>query len=173
MENIKILQVVGFKNSGKTTLVNRLIGSARKAGKKVSAIKHHGHGGMPELPPASTDSMQFLDKGAASSLVYGEGMVQIHLQEQDESLEKFIGFSLLAEPDFILIEGFKSALYPKVVLVRSPEDWQTLEGLANIQLVLVHKGVELENTETVETEDQTAIDRFFTEWTEGEKDESI
>ena len=173
MEHLKILQVVGFKNSGKTTLMSRFIELAMEAEKKVSAIKHHGHGGKPDLPPVSTDSMQFLDKGAASSLVYGDGLVQIHLQHQQENLEKFIDFSILAEPDFILIEGFKNACFPKVVLVRSPEDWQLLKGLSNIQLVIVHKGVELGNIETLKLENQSAVDRFFTDWMEGELDESI
>jgi molybdopterin-guanine dinucleotide biosynthesis protein B len=173
MENIKILQVVGYKNSGKTTLVNRFILLAKEAGKKVSTIKHHGHGGAPDMPTAETDSMQFLRKGAASSLVYGDGVVQLHLQEQDEDLEKFIDFSVLAGPDLLLIEGFKGARFPKIVLVRNSEEWQELKKLSDVRLVVVHKGVELENTRAVAMDNQAAIDSFFAEWMEGAKDESI
>ncbi|MBZ5201838.1 molybdopterin-guanine dinucleotide biosynthesis protein B [Planomicrobium chinense] len=173
MEAVRILQVVGFKNSGKTTLMKRLIELTRTSGMKVSAIKHHGHGGRPELPPQETDSTQFLASGAASSLVYGDGLVQMHLEEPEADLEKFIRFSLLANPDLILIEGFKAAPYPKIVLVRSPEDWRELETLSNIQLVIVHTGVKLETTATLEADNIEAIARFFIEWMEGENDESI
>ncbi|ETP68157.1 molybdopterin-guanine dinucleotide biosynthesis protein B [Planococcus glaciei] len=173
MEAVKILQIVGFKNSGKTTLMNRLIERAQTSGRKVSAIKHHGHSGIPELPPKGTDSTQFLASGAASSLVYGGGLVQLHLEEPEADLEKFIRFSLLANPDLILIEGFKGAGYPKIVLVRSQEDWRELGALSNIQLVIVHDGVKLENTATVDAGNIEAIARFFTEWMEGEVDESI
>lgn len=173
MEAVRILQVVGFKNSGKTTLMNRLIALTRNSGMKVSAIKHHGHGGRPELPPQGTDSTRFLASGAASSLVYGDGLVQMHLQDPEADLKTFIGFSLLAKPDLVLIEGFKGSDYPKIVLVRSQEDWRELGALSNIQLVIVHEGVKLENTATVEASNREAIDRFFTEWMEGEVDEGI
>lgn len=173
METVKILQVVGFKNSGKTTLVSRFIELAVRSGKRVSAIKHHGHGGRLEMPPAETDSTRFFEGGAASSLAFGDGVVQMHIQEQAGDLEKFIGFSLLANPDFIVIEGFKGAHFPKVVIVRTAEDWQELKQLSNVQLVIVHKGVKLADTETVEMDNQTAIDAFFTVWMEGELHESL
>ncbi|MDN7228014.1 molybdopterin-guanine dinucleotide biosynthesis protein B [Planococcus sp. N064] len=173
MGAVNVLQIVGFKNSGKTTLMNQLIERAQTSGRKVSAIKHHGHGGKPELPPKETDSTQFLASGAASSLVYGDGLVQMHLEEPEADLERFIRFSLLANPDLILIEGFKAASYPKIVLVRSQEDWRELGALSNIQLVIVHDGVKLENTATVEASNREAIARFFTDWMEGEVNESI
>ena len=106
MEAVRILQVVGFKNSGKTTLMNRLIELARTSGIKVSAIKHHGHGGKPELPPQGTDSTQFLASGAASSLVYGGGLVPMHLEETEAGLGKIIPFSLFANPGLFFFEGF-------------------------------------------------------------------
>lgn len=173
MEDIKILQIVGFKNSGKTTLMNRFIELARIADKKVAAIKHHGHGGNPDLPSDETDSMQFLESGAASSLVYGNGMVQMHLQEMEEDVSKFIGFSQLADPDLILIEGFKGAPYPKIVMVRSAEDWQSLKDLEKIRLVIAHSGVGLESSKWIEADNQALIDRFFGEWMEGDKYESV
>lgn len=167
MEDIKILQVVGFKNSGKTTLLSRFVEIAVSAGKTVSAIKHHGHGGRLEMPAAETDSIRLFEKGAASSLAFGDGVVQLHLREK-EDLKKFINFSRLAEPDVIFIEGFKRAGFPKIVLVRSSEDWQELKNLSNIELVIVHKGVALPDTKTLELGDQLKIDGFLKEWMEGE-----
>lgn len=38
-----ILQIIGFKNSGKTTLLNALIRASRKENYTVSAIKHDAH----------------------------------------------------------------------------------------------------------------------------------
>src|SRR5690606_25955794 len=103
----------------------------------------------------------------------GDGVVQLHLQKQEENLEKFIDFSRLTDPDFILIEGFKGAGFPKIVLVRSPEDWQELKKLSHIELVIVHKGVELADANTMELDDQREIDDFFEKWMEGELDESL
>lgn len=173
MGNIKVLQVVGFKNSGKTTLISRFIEMAVRSGKRISAIKHHGHGGRLEMPSAETDSTRFFEEGAASSLAFGDGVVQMHLQAEEEDLEKFVSFSRLANPDFIVIEGFKGADFPKVVIVRNAEDWKELKQLSNVRLVIVHKGVKLADAQTVELDNQTAIADFFNEWMEGETDESL
>ncbi|MBF6632586.1 MAG: molybdopterin-guanine dinucleotide biosynthesis protein MobB, partial [Planococcus sp. (in: Bacteria)] len=42
MAALKVLQVVGFKNSGKTTLALNLLEQAKNKGKTVAFIKHHG-----------------------------------------------------------------------------------------------------------------------------------
>ncbi|XKE96299.1 molybdopterin-guanine dinucleotide biosynthesis protein B [Metaplanococcus flavidus] len=168
METIKILQIVGFKNSGKTTLLTRFMETALKSNKQVSTIKHHGHGGDLDMPEHGTDSMRFFEKGAASSLAYGNGVVQLHLQTKQAELQKFIRLSQLAEPDLILIEGFKKADFPKVVLVRNVDDWQELQKLSKIELVIVHKGVMLEKIKSVELDNEKEIDNFFIQWMEGE-----
>lgn len=170
---MKILQIVGFKNSGKTTLMNRFIESAQEAGQTVSAIKHHGHGGPPELPDRERDSMKFLGSGAASSLVFGNGVVQMHMQGQKKELSNFIKLSLLADPDCILIEGFKQASYPKIVLVRSQEEWRQLKGLDNIRLVIVPHPMLLDGAQPVLRDDRSSIDSFFTVWMEGDFHETV
>lgn len=38
-----ILQIVGMKNSGKTTLMNHAISFLKERGYSVATIKHHGH----------------------------------------------------------------------------------------------------------------------------------
>ena len=58
---MKTLHVAGYKNSGKTTLVSHWITLLADLGHRVAVLKHHGHGGAPELPPAHTDTVQFLD----------------------------------------------------------------------------------------------------------------
>lgn len=49
-QNRSILQIVGYQNSGKTTLMEKLIQALTYEGMKVATIKHHGHGGYPEVP---------------------------------------------------------------------------------------------------------------------------
>lgn len=40
----KVYQIVGFQNSGKTTLMESIINYWSKHDLKVGTIKHHGHG---------------------------------------------------------------------------------------------------------------------------------
>lgn len=44
-DKLSILQVVGFQNSGKTTLIEKLCQLAEREGLKLGCFKHHGHGG--------------------------------------------------------------------------------------------------------------------------------
>ena len=66
---MKTLQVVGFKNSGKTTLIARWIRLLKNKGLTVAVLKHHGHGGQPAMPNPSTDTMQFFDSGQTFRLL--------------------------------------------------------------------------------------------------------
>lgn len=67
-----ILQIVGFQNSGKTTLSEKLIFRASKAGLKAASIKHHGHGGPPDNELSSKDSIRHHEAGAVISSVEGD-----------------------------------------------------------------------------------------------------
>ena len=121
MEAVKILQIVGYKNSGKTTLIEKWIELLKKEDIRVSVIKHHGHGGPLEMPSDQTDSMKFLNRGATSSLAIGNGVVQVHFQD-DLVFKQLLAISAFAEPNVILVEGFKNENEPKVVIVRSAEN---------------------------------------------------
>ncbi|MGI2328203.1 molybdopterin-guanine dinucleotide biosynthesis protein B [Planococcus sp. YIM B11945] len=173
MGAVKVLQVVGFKNSGKTSLLSFFLDEAAKNGKAVSTIKHHGHGGEPDMPPASTDSMRFFHEGAVSSLVYGGGVIGLHSRQKEASLEQLIALSMQAKPDLILVEGFKEADFEKVVLVRSDDEWQQLNHLKRIRLVIAPKELPIVGVRTVERNSQQFLKNWFSEWMEGDEDESI
>lgn len=57
---MKILQVVGFKNSGKTTMISRWVRLLKENGLTVAVVKHHGHASSLALPDKETDGVQFL-----------------------------------------------------------------------------------------------------------------
>lgn len=133
MDTVKILQVVGFKKSGKTTLVKRWVALAKSRGLRVAVIKHHGHTDPLAVPDQTADSMQFLAEGADASLVSGGGAVQLQLAEDHYPFETLLELSLFSKPDVVLIEGFKQLDYPKVVLIRNEEDCIELNELTSVQ----------------------------------------
>lgn len=47
-----IIQVVGFKDVGKTTLMEKLVAYVKRLGYAVVTIKHHGHTGEDIKLPA-------------------------------------------------------------------------------------------------------------------------
>lgn len=168
MAAVKILQVVGFKNSGKTTLALNLLKQAKATGKTVAAIKHHGHGGPLELPKADTDSMRLFEEGADCSIAYGDGVVQMHQRKQSATIEELIAYASLGSPDLILVEGFKEAPFEKVVMLRSAEDWTELQKLEHIVLAVAPEPLELDNTRLILQNDSKHLQSWFTNWMEAD-----
>lgn len=134
---LSILQIVGYSNSGKTTLITKVIKELSKCGIRVGIIKHHGHGGSPDALDSDKDTAKHRQAGAAVTGVEGAGMLQIHAFNIDGwALKDMLLFYNKLPIDTILIEGFKREGYPKIVMVRSEEDNKLLEQLENIQAII-------------------------------------
>ncbi|MET3574158.1 molybdopterin-guanine dinucleotide biosynthesis protein B [Bhargavaea ullalensis] len=166
MDGVRVLQVAGFKNSGKTAIIRELLGEARVLGLKTAAVKHHGHGGPPALPDPGTDSMKFFADGAAVSAVAGGGIAQVHLDMDDGDPEPLIRLAAAVRPDLVFIEGFKKANYEKIAVARTTEDWQELKGLPNIVLSVVPEEADADGDRAV-WGDNEAIRGWFGRWWEG------
>ncbi|WP_394121933.1 molybdopterin-guanine dinucleotide biosynthesis protein B [Planococcus donghaensis] len=173
MATVKVLQVVGFKNSGKTTLTLDLLKQAKNRGKTVSTIKHHGHGGSLELPSAQTDSMRSFEAGADCSIAFGGGVVQLHQRKQKATLDELIALASMGNPDLILVEGFKEADYEKIVLLRSAEDWVELQQLKQIALVVTQEILGLDKIPMVLQNDSKRMQSWFINWMDGDRNENI
>ncbi|PFW56045.1 molybdopterin-guanine dinucleotide biosynthesis protein B [Bacillus cereus] len=129
-----ILQIVGYQNSGKTTLVEKIVNALAERKIKVATIKHHGHGGFPEV--AQKDSERHRKAGAVVSSVEGAGLLSLSSLKEEWSLQEIIRLYDFFEVNTILIEGYKKESYPKVVLLRSAEDVELLHKVENIVAVI-------------------------------------
>lgn len=129
-----ILQIVGYQNSGKTTLVEKMVHVLAERKMKVATIKHHGHGGFPEV--AQKDSERHRKAGAVVSSVEGAGLLSLSSLKEEWSLQEIIRLYEFFEVDTILIEGYKKESYPKVVLLRSEEDAELLHKVENVIAVI-------------------------------------
>ncbi len=111
-----VLAVSGAHNSGKTTLLEKLLPILRGRGLKVGVIKHDGHDFTPDVP--GTDSYRLREAGAEGVAVYsGQRYLlteEFRLTEQDLlALFERHGY------DLVLLEGFKNSGWPKIEVVRS------------------------------------------------------
>lgn len=168
---MKTLQVVGYKNSGKTTLTSRWICLLKNKGLSVAVLKHHGHGGQPAMPNPSTDTMQFFGSGADVSVVAGGGAVQILLNEEPEFAELKV-LAAIGKPDILLIEGYKREQGEKVVLLRDSLDWESLSELDGIQLVVGCPEITVGSSHIESAQDVEQLDSWLLDWIEKEQDDN-
>ncbi|MDR7076631.1 molybdopterin-guanine dinucleotide biosynthesis protein B [Neobacillus niacini] len=138
-----IYQVVGYQNSGKTTFLLKLIQVLKNDGFKTVTIKHHGHGGRPDVP-LQKDSSKHLEAGAVAALVEGEGRLVLQADESSWSLDEQIRLMNFFQPDMILIEGHKHQAYPKILLLKDENDLSLLTKVDNIKAVIVWSNTLLE-----------------------------
>ncbi|WP_226035891.1 molybdopterin-guanine dinucleotide biosynthesis protein B [Aquibacillus saliphilus] len=132
---MKTVQVVGYKNSGKTTLSSFIIKNLTNHGLEVAALKHHGHGGVPSSQE-NTDSAKHHQAGAVIAGVQGDDILQLTIQKSTWNIKKIIDFYSIINPDVLVIEGFKNLDYPKIVMIRSEEDVHLLDKLTNVKAVI-------------------------------------
>lgn len=162
---MKTLHVVGFKNSGKTTLIARWVQLLKDRGFSVAVLKHHGHGGRPAMPDSSMDSMQFFDSGADVSVVAGGGAVQFLLNEEPQ-FAALKALTAIGKPDILLIEGYKEEQGEKVVLLKEADDWLALSKLDGIQLVIGFPELATEISHITSRLDVEQLDLWLLNWIE-------
>lgn len=131
---MNVWQVVGYKNSGKTTLVEKWVRKATEEGYKVGTIKHHGHGGYPDVW-AANDSSRHQAAGAIAASVEGGGVLQLHAIHS-WTLPQILRIYSLLPLDFVIVEGYKYERYRKIVIVRNIADWQRLCHLEQIAAII-------------------------------------
>jgi molybdopterin-guanine dinucleotide biosynthesis protein B len=151
----RVLQVVGYQNSGKTTFVVDYIKAAVKQDLKIGTIKHHGHSGAIKLDDQQKDSGKHRQAGAHVSVIEGNGAFVLTSDKLSLSLPQLLSLYRQFHLDVIVVEGFKSESFPKVVLIRSKEDLQILDELLNICCIIASFQLPKEISETYRTFYQT------------------
>lgn len=110
---MKVWGIVGWKNTGKTGLMERLVSEFVARGLKVSTIKHAHH--AIEVDHEGTDSYRHRLASATEVLLSSRTRWALmhELRDEDEpSLDDLL--KRLTPVDLVLVEGFKRDRHPKV-----------------------------------------------------------
>ena len=121
--------ICGYKKSGKTMLIEQLLGVLIGEGLSVGVVKHHNEPVETDTP--GTDTHRFYLSGAD---VVGCDAQSIYLRRRENhiTLDQALPF-LGPHHDLILAEGFKESEVPKLWLLREGET----EAPASVRNVLV------------------------------------
>ncbi|MEM8732035.1 MAG: molybdopterin-guanine dinucleotide biosynthesis protein B [Pseudomonadota bacterium] len=115
---MKVFGVAGWKNTGKTGLVERLVSELTSRGLSVSTIKHAHH--RVDVDQQGTDSYRHRQAGACEVVLASANRFALmhELRGADEpELEDLL--AKMSPVDLVLVEGYKSAPHPKIETYRA------------------------------------------------------
>lgn len=129
---MRVIGIIGYKKSGKTTLTLKLSNELMKRGYKVAAVKHISE----DLDLINTDTSKYKKILTEVAAITPEESV-IFLKSK-KNLEEIIKYF---EADIVLIEGFKKEkTFPKIVCLRRESEKAGLfDGLQLCTASLVSK----------------------------------
>lgn len=153
---MRVFGVVGWKNAGKTGLMERLVREITARGHSVSTVKHAHH--SFDVDHAGKDSYRHRVAGASQVLLASRARVAMMHELRgapEPSLEELL--AQLAPVDLVLVEGYKRDAHPKIEAHRAvtgnpliaPDD-PTVRAVASDTALTLNRPVfDLDDTQAI------------------------
>ena len=109
-----IISVVGKSESGKTTLIEKLIPVLKQRGYRIGIIKHAFHD--LELDKKGKDSWRHKSAGADTVMVASPRSILMIKDNRDDTLDTLKTF--FKDMDLVITEGFKKENKPQIEVFR-------------------------------------------------------
>lgn len=124
---MRLYGVTGWKNSGKTTLVERLVAEITGRGFTVSTLKHAHHGFDADHP--GKDSYRHRAAGASQVLVASATRWALMSEVRSGPAPVLEALVARLDPvDLVLVEGWKRDRHPKIEARRTATGQDLLAG---------------------------------------------
>jgi molybdopterin-guanine dinucleotide biosynthesis protein B len=121
---IPIVSIVGKSDSGKTTLIEKIVPELVRRGHRVTTVKHDRH--SFEIDKEGKDSWRHKQAGAQEVIISSPRKVAlIRDVDKDMSLEE-LRDAFGGDADIIISEGFKKDVQPKIEVFRKEEHHELL-----------------------------------------------
>ncbi len=119
---MKAVGIVGYKDSGKTTLIQALAPELRRRGRRIATVKHSSHG----IDMEGKDTVKLTE--SADQVAFVSPTESIVLWKGAKALEDILRY---VDADIVLLEGFKTEkTFPKIACLKGePQDRDLLDGL--------------------------------------------
>ena len=112
-----IVSIVGKSDTGKTTLLERLVPELRARGYRIGTIKHNVHGF--DIDHKGKDSWRHKQAGAHTVAISSPTKVALVKDVETEETLDSVASKYFQDVDIILTEGYKKEDKPKVEVFRS------------------------------------------------------
>jgi molybdopterin-guanine dinucleotide biosynthesis protein MobB len=136
---------VGKQNSGKTTLLEKVISALCAHSVRVATVKHHSHKGF-EFDIEGKDSWRHRQAGSVHTVIAAPDQIaSVRSVSREVSLGEIIDIIILeaqasgTTPDIILVEGYRHGGLPTIELFRAsnPKDQERDLGTEGNEIIAV------------------------------------
>lgn len=155
MKNTKgppVIAITGIKNSGKTTLMEKLITALTQKGLRVATIKHDGHTFAADAK--GSDSFRHKQAGAYASAVFDQEKFLL-VKTGEQTVESLLPFFF--EADLVLLEGGKQTPYPKIEIVRQGVSRDIVTDPALLLLIATDTGLSVPGVPSLDINDVSGM----------------
>ena len=122
---------VGFQNSGKTTLVERVISNLTKRGLRIGSIKLHDSKGF-EIDQPGRDSWRHAQAGSRHvGLISPDQYAEYASTSKEVPVQDLL--THYTDVDVVIVEGLKAPGIPSIVVARSGVD--RIRGISSYDLI--------------------------------------
>lgn len=114
---MRVFGITGWKNTGKTTLTERLVADMTRRGLRVSTVKHAHHAADMDHP--GRDSHRHRLAGAGQVILASPLRWALMTELRDAAEPPLDDLLARLDPcDLVLVEGYKAAPHPKIEAFR-------------------------------------------------------
>ena len=114
MTNIPVIGFAAYSGTGKTTLIEKLVGHIKARGFRVAVIKHDAHGF--DMDREGKDSWRFTQAGADVMLISSPEKTAI-IEQRERTFGE--NLAMIRDVDIILVEGYKQEQIPRIGISRA------------------------------------------------------
>ena len=138
---MKIVGIVGWKNSGKTTVASKIINKLYSKNFRVASIKHAHH--EFDIDYENTDSFKHRAAGS-SQVIVSSSKRWVKISELNNSKEKTLDelINQLSEVDIVVVEGFKNEKHPKIEIIKNDNNNYLFSKIKNVKAIITNYKLE-------------------------------
>jgi molybdopterin-guanine dinucleotide biosynthesis protein B len=116
-KKIPVVSIVGESDTGKTTLIEKIIPELTRRGYRVATIKHHNH--RFDIDHEGKDSWRHKQAGACLTVLSSPWRVAVVEDVETDHNIVELRDRYIHNADIILTEGFKRNSHPKIEVFRA------------------------------------------------------
>ena len=158
-DKVKTIAVIGWKNSGKTTLVSNLVKFFKEKKIKVGVVKHAHHSFDIDHP--NTDSYKIRKSGAYKTTLVSDKRLALMEEKITPDIQLGSLIDLNKDCDLLIFEGFKSydeLIKLEVHIQKNDKDY-LYKSINNVKYLVTDDDLD----HPIQTFDHSQIDKIASE----------